>query len=119
MGKSSSEGVIDSQNRVFHYKNMYICDGSMIRANLGVKPSLTISALSERAMSHVPSKAKILISPEIWNCLANIYCDECLTCVLNRELKIGVGFFDLVRQHTNKFFSPLSRKSNFLTFQHF
>ena len=46
MGKSSSEGVIDSQNRVFHYKNMYICDGSMIGANLGVNPSLTITALS-------------------------------------------------------------------------
>ena len=58
MGKSSSEGVIDSQNRVFHYKYMYICDGSMIGANLGVNPSLTITALSERAMSHVPSKAE-------------------------------------------------------------
>ena len=58
MGKSSSEGVIDSQNRVFHYKNMYVCDGSMIGANLGVNPSLTITALSERAMSHVPSKAE-------------------------------------------------------------
>ena len=58
MGKSSSEGVIDLQNRVFHYKNMYVCDGSMIGANLGVNPSLTITALSERAMSHVPSKAE-------------------------------------------------------------
>ena len=58
MGKSSSEGVIDSQNRVFHYKNMYVCDGSMIGANLGVNPSLTITALSERAMSHVPSKSE-------------------------------------------------------------
>ena len=53
MGKSSSEGVIDSQSRVFHYKNMYICDGSMIGANLGVNPSLTITVFSERAMSHV------------------------------------------------------------------
>ena len=58
MGKSSSEGVIDSQNRVFHYKNMYVCDGSMIGANLGVNPGLTITALSERAMSHAPSKAE-------------------------------------------------------------
>ena len=60
MGKSSSEGVIDSQNRVFHYKNMYVCDGSMIGANLGVNPSLTITALTERAMSHVPSKSENL-----------------------------------------------------------
>ena len=58
IGKSSSEGVIDSQNRVFHYRNMYICDGSMIGANLGVNPSLTITALSEKAMRHVPSKSE-------------------------------------------------------------
>ena len=58
MGKSSSEGVIDSQNRVFHYRYIYVCDGSMIGANLGVNPSLTITALSERAMSHVPSKTE-------------------------------------------------------------
>ena len=37
---------------------MYICDGSIIGANLGVNPSLTITALSERAMSHIPSKAE-------------------------------------------------------------
>ncbi len=58
MGKSSSEGVIDSQNRVFLYRNMYVCDGSMIGANLGVNPNLTITALTERAMSHVPSKSE-------------------------------------------------------------
>jgi cholesterol oxidase len=58
MGKSSSEEVIDSQNRVFHYKNMYICDGSMIGANLGVNPSLTITALSERPMSHFPPEVE-------------------------------------------------------------
>lgn len=53
MGKDSSEGVIDKDNRVFGYENMYICDGSMISANPGVNPSLTILALSERAMSKV------------------------------------------------------------------
>ena len=66
-----------------------------------------------------PQKPKILISPEIWKYLANIYCDECLPCVLNRELKIGVGFFDLVGKHTNKFFSPLCRQANLLTLKHF
>ena len=58
MGKSSSEGVIDSQNRVFHYKNMYVCDGGMIGANMGVNPSLTITVRSERATSHVASKSE-------------------------------------------------------------
>jgi cholesterol oxidase len=51
---SPARGVIDSQHRVFHYKNMYICDGSVIAANLGVNPSLTITALAERAMSFIP-----------------------------------------------------------------
>ena len=37
---------------------MYVCDGSIIGAKLGVNPSLTITALSERAMSHVPSKVQ-------------------------------------------------------------
>jgi cholesterol oxidase len=56
MGKDESEGVIDKDNRVFGYENMWICDGSMISANPGVNPSLTITALSERAMSKIPLK---------------------------------------------------------------
>ncbi len=55
---SSSRGVVDAHHRVFHYKNMYICDGSVVAANLGVNPSLTITALAERAMSFIPSAAK-------------------------------------------------------------
>ena len=55
---SSTHGVVDSRHRVFHYKNMYICDGSVVAANLGVNPSLTITALAERAMSYIPAAAK-------------------------------------------------------------
>jgi cholesterol oxidase len=51
---SPAEGVIDSRHRVFDYRNMYVCDGSVVAANLGVNPSLTITALSERAMSFIP-----------------------------------------------------------------
>ncbi len=58
MGDSAATGVIDSKNRLFGYDNMYVCDGSMISANIGVNPSLTIMALTERAMSHIPRKAK-------------------------------------------------------------
>jgi cholesterol oxidase len=47
-------GVIDHRNRVFGYRNMYVCDGSVVAANLGVNPSLTITALAERAMSYIP-----------------------------------------------------------------
>lgn len=56
MGKDKNEGVIDKDNKVFGYDNMYICDGSMISANPGVNPSLTILALSERAMSKIKYK---------------------------------------------------------------
>ncbi len=54
---SSSRGVVDSRHRVFGYRNMYICDGSVVAANLGVNPSLTITALAERAMSFIPPAA--------------------------------------------------------------
>jgi len=56
MGKDRSEGVIDKDNRVFGYENLYVCDGSMISANPGVNPSLTITALAERAMSKIPKR---------------------------------------------------------------
>ena len=57
MGKDPSEGVIDADNRVFGYQNMYVCDGSMISANPGVNPSLSITAISERAISKVPASS--------------------------------------------------------------
>ena len=56
MGKSREDGVIDRDNNVFGYENMYICDGSMISANPGVNPSLSILAISERAMSKIPDR---------------------------------------------------------------
>jgi cholesterol oxidase len=59
MAGSASEGVVDSQNRVFGYKNMYICDGSVLAANLGVNPSLTICAVTERAMGFIPAAAPL------------------------------------------------------------
>lgn len=57
IAKTPEEGVIDTQNRVFNYKNLYVIDGSMLSANLGVNPSLTITALAERAMSFIPAKS--------------------------------------------------------------
>lgn len=56
MGATPAEGVIDKHNRVFGYENMLVCDGSMISANPGVNPSLSITAISERAMGFVPRK---------------------------------------------------------------
>jgi len=54
IGGSAAEGVVDSRHRVFGYQNMYVCDGSVVAANLGVNPSLTITALAERAMGFIP-----------------------------------------------------------------
>ncbi|UTI66611.1 GMC family oxidoreductase [Paraconexibacter antarcticus] len=51
---SPEEGVVDSRQRLFGYENLLICDGSVIPANVGVNPSLTITALAERAISLVP-----------------------------------------------------------------
>ena len=61
---SPENGVVDHRNRVFGYKNMYICDGSVVGANLGVNPSLTISALTERAMSYIPAASETTWSDE-------------------------------------------------------
>ena len=56
MGKDTSVGVIDKECKVFGYKNMLVCDGSMISANPGVNPSLSITAIAEYAMSKMPNK---------------------------------------------------------------
>jgi cholesterol oxidase len=56
MGTDPAHGVIDGQHRVFGYQNLYVVDGSAVGANLGVNPSLTITALAERAMSFIPAK---------------------------------------------------------------
>ncbi|MEL7003572.1 MAG: GMC oxidoreductase, partial [Bacteroidota bacterium] len=56
MGGNDKEGVVNKNNEVFNYQNMMICDGSMISANPGVNPSLSITAISERAMSQIPEK---------------------------------------------------------------
>lgn len=58
IAKNSSCGVINARNEVFGYKNMYVVDGSMIPANLGVNPSLTITAMAEHAMSLIPKKGE-------------------------------------------------------------
>jgi cholesterol oxidase len=56
IGHGPADGVVDSQCRVFGYEGLRVIDGSVIPANLGVNPSLTITALAEHAMSHVPPK---------------------------------------------------------------
>jgi cholesterol oxidase len=57
MAESRERGVVDHRNRAFGYKNLYVCDGSVLSANLGVNPSLTITAVTERAMSYIADSA--------------------------------------------------------------
>jgi cholesterol oxidase len=58
IGHSPEDGVVDSRQRVFGYENLLVCDGSAVPANVGVNPSLTITALAEHAMSQVPPKGE-------------------------------------------------------------
>jgi cholesterol oxidase len=55
IGRDATEGVIDQDHKVFGYENLYVCDGSAISANPGVNPALTITAMTERAMSKIPA----------------------------------------------------------------
>ncbi len=54
IGPDPGRGVVDSQNRVFGYENLLVCDGAAMPANPGVNPSLTITAIAEHAMEAVP-----------------------------------------------------------------
>lgn len=56
MGLTPEEGVVNDKFEVHGYPNMYILDGSIIPCNLGVNPSLSITALSEYAMAQIPTK---------------------------------------------------------------
>jgi cholesterol oxidase len=59
IGKNESEGVIDPYHRVWNYPSLHIVDGSALTANLGVNPSLTITAQAERAFSLWPNKGDL------------------------------------------------------------
>lgn len=56
MGETKEEGVVDENFKVHGYPDFYILDGSIMPCNLGVNPSLTITALSEYAMDRISMK---------------------------------------------------------------
>jgi cholesterol oxidase len=58
IGADADSGVVDAYHRVFGYDGLHIVDGSAITANLGVNPSLTITAQAERAMAMWPNKGE-------------------------------------------------------------
>ncbi len=56
MSDSSESGVVNGNLKVHGYPDFYITDGSVIQGNIGVNPSLTITAMSEYALSKIPEK---------------------------------------------------------------
>jgi cholesterol oxidase len=56
IARSEEEGVLDLDCQVFNYPGLYVVDGSIVPANPGINPSLTITAMAEYAMSRVPPK---------------------------------------------------------------
>jgi cholesterol oxidase len=57
IGKTEDDGVIDVNHEVHNYPGLYVVDGAAVSANPGVNPSLTITAMAERAMSRIPAKS--------------------------------------------------------------
>ncbi|MFF0744405.1 GMC oxidoreductase [Streptomyces sp. NPDC004111] len=64
IGASAEEGVIDPYHRLYGHPGISVVDGSAVSANLGVNPSLTITAQAERAMSLWPNKGEPDTRPE-------------------------------------------------------
>ena len=58
IGDSPETGVVDAYQRIYGYDGLHIVDGSAVSANLGVNPSLTITAQAERAMAFWPNKGE-------------------------------------------------------------
>ena len=58
IGSDPSSGVIDAYHRVFGHPGLHVVDGAAVGANLGVNPSLSITAMSERAMAMWPNKGE-------------------------------------------------------------
>ena len=58
IGESAETGVVDPYQRMFGHPGLHVADGSAISANLGVNPSLTITAQAERAMAFWPNKGE-------------------------------------------------------------
>ncbi len=65
IGTDPEQGVVDPYQRVFNYPGLHVADGSAISANLGVNPSLTITAQAERAMALWPNKGEVDTRPEL------------------------------------------------------
>jgi cholesterol oxidase len=65
ISENAAEGVVDPYHRLHGYSGLHVIDGSTITANLGVNPSLTITALAERATALWPNKGEPDLRPPL------------------------------------------------------
>jgi len=65
IGADAERGVVDPYHRVFGHPGLHVVDGSAVSANLGVNPSLTITAQAERAIALWPNKGEVDRRPEV------------------------------------------------------
>ena len=65
IGDSATTGVVDPYQRMYGYEGLHVVDGSTVSANLGVNPSLTITAQAERAMAFWPNKGEVDERPAV------------------------------------------------------
>ncbi|MBI2374602.1 MAG: GMC family oxidoreductase [Deltaproteobacteria bacterium] len=63
MGRTPDDGLIDDHHQVFGHEGLYVIDGSSVPSNLGVNPSLTISAMAEYAMSQIATRTDAAWGP--------------------------------------------------------
>jgi cholesterol oxidase len=63
IGESETSGVVDAYHRLFGYEGLHVIDGSTLSANLGVNPSLSITAQAERAAALWPNKGEVDARP--------------------------------------------------------
>jgi cholesterol oxidase len=72
IGDSPETGVIDPYHRLYGYDGLHVVDGSTLSANLGVNPSLSITAQAERAMALWPNHGEVDLRPEIGSAYVRI-----------------------------------------------
>ena len=72
IGDSPQTGVVDPYQRLYGYDGLHVVDGSAVTANLGVNPSLTITAQAERALSFWPNKGEADPRPTLGAAYARI-----------------------------------------------
>ena len=72
IGADDESGVIDPYQRVYGHPGLHVVDGAAISANLGVNPSLTITAQAERAIAAWPNKGEPDPRPALGDAYARV-----------------------------------------------